>query len=78
MLTEQEREWIVAGMAWVALQRWVCGQKDGDAARAWFQDQMDVRLGDPNGVLPLGLSADMERLAAEMKRRMILGVSSNR
>lgn len=44
MLTEDERDWIVRGMAWVGLRRWLCGAAEAEKARVWFQAQMDLRF----------------------------------
>lgn len=72
MLTENEREWVSAGMAWVALRRWVAGADAGDAARLWFQDQMDVRFDAKHAVRMMG--DGMASLEAETAGRVLDGM----
>ena len=70
MLTAEERNWIVSGMAWIGLRRWLCGSSEGDQARAWFQDQLDLRFGAKTAARYI--TPDMERLAQEMQRLLAM------
>lgn len=73
MLTEDEREWILCGMAWIGLRRWLCGSVAGDQARAWLQDEMDLRFGAKTAARHL--TPDMERLGGEMQCLMARAAS---
>ncbi len=70
-LTTADREWIVAGMAWVGLRRWMCGAAEGEAARVWFEQQIDLRFDAMHG--RRRITADMGRLEAEYGRLAHLG-----
>lgn len=71
MLTSQEREWVTAGMAWVSLRRWLCGQAEGEAARAWFEEQMDLRFDAKHAARMIG--PGMEALEEKMRRLVLVG-----
>ena len=72
MLTEDEREWIVRGMAWVGLRRWMSGETAGNQARVWFQEQVDLRF----CVRTAGryITLDMARLEAEFGCLVLAGL----
>jgi hypothetical protein len=59
-----EQEWIVWGMAWVALRHWRCGRAEGDTARAWFFECLDAQRRGRH------LTPDLERLEAELLARL--------
>ncbi len=65
-LTVDEKEWIVAGMAWVGLRRWMCGAAEAETARVWFEAQMDQRFA-ARGALR-HITDDMARLEAQYGR----------
>lgn len=62
-MTEDEKLWVLWGMAWVGLRHWQCGRAEGDAARAWLWAEIDRRLRPEH---PL-LSDDLERLEAALQ-----------
>ena len=72
MLTEDEREWIVRGMAWVGLRGWLCGAAEAEKARVWFQEQMDVRFCARTA--GRHITPDMVRLEAEFGSVMRAGL----
>ena len=75
MLTQDERDWIVAGMAWVGMRRWMCGAADAERAQVWFHSQIAARFSPsyhhwtgPGPRPPLRhIMPDMERLLCEMQ-----------
>lgn len=49
-LTPGERQWIIDGLAWVGLHRWMYGLAAGEAARIWFEQQLDQRFSCRKGI----------------------------
>jgi len=49
-LTPGERQWIIDGLAWVGLRRWMYGLAAGEAARIWFEQQLDQRFSCRQGI----------------------------
>ena len=65
-LSSEERDWLIAGLAWVGMRRWMGGAAAGDQARAWFNAQVDRRFRRCG----YHLTPEMKCLEAELCRRV--------
>ena len=63
--SEDEWDWVMCGLAWVGLYRWRCGTAAGERARAWFEEQMDLRFDAKHAARQIG--PGMEALEARLR-----------
>ena len=62
--SEDEQAWVMRGLAWVGLYRWRYGTAEGERARAWWEEQMDLRFGAKTAARHIGPGMDSLEAAA--------------